>query len=309
MLRLTRRVRQQLGWPVAAGSVGGEEGQGRLDPLLQAGRTLREARESRGIGLRQLAQATRISTAVLEALERGWADRLPEPAYLRTMLPLLEQALQLPSGSLNGALPRRRSRSVGPQHRSVLERFSPDAIDLLSTWQGALAYGLLTLGLLYGLNLQQQKLALRGLLSTHPIPPLTEERSAEALASAQDLARTFPDLSPLRRASEGQALRRLQGETGRDHADLSLGRLQLQLDRPTRVALTSRRSGATTLEAVQGSLDLPVLPPFELQLDPAPLRPDGVRWNGTALPAADASAGSYRYPALARPVPPSAPRP
>ena len=34
-----------------------------------------------------------------------------------------------------------------------------------------------------------------------------------------------------------------------------------------------------------------------------------VRWNGTALPAADASAGSYRYPALARPVPPSAPRP
>ena len=43
------------------------------DPLQEAGIQLRQAREARGIGLRQLAQETRISTAVLEALEIGRA--------------------------------------------------------------------------------------------------------------------------------------------------------------------------------------------------------------------------------------------
>ena len=45
------------------------------DPLLAVGRRLRQEREARGLNLRQLALETRISTPVLEALERGWRDR------------------------------------------------------------------------------------------------------------------------------------------------------------------------------------------------------------------------------------------
>lgn len=75
------------------------------DPLLLAGERLRQAREQRGLGLRQLAAETLVSTAVIEALERGWRDRLPEPAYLRTILPLLERYLALEPGSLAVALP------------------------------------------------------------------------------------------------------------------------------------------------------------------------------------------------------------
>ena len=44
------------------------------DPLLITGQQLREAREAQGLGLRELAQQTRISTAVLEALEE-YADQ------------------------------------------------------------------------------------------------------------------------------------------------------------------------------------------------------------------------------------------
>ena len=73
--------------------------------MLAAGQQLRLRREERGLSLRDLALQTRISAAVLEALERGWRDRLPEATYLRTMVPLIERHLELPPGSLETALP------------------------------------------------------------------------------------------------------------------------------------------------------------------------------------------------------------
>ena len=76
-----------------------------VDPLIAAGLHLRQQREAQGLSLRDLARDTRISTPVLEALERGWRDRLPEPAYLRTMLPLIERQLQLRPGCLDPLLP------------------------------------------------------------------------------------------------------------------------------------------------------------------------------------------------------------
>ena len=61
--------------------------------LIEAGRALRERREQCGMTLRDLEYQTRITTAVLEAIEQGWIERLPESAYLSSMLPLLEQQL------------------------------------------------------------------------------------------------------------------------------------------------------------------------------------------------------------------------
>ncbi|MFS6827223.1 helix-turn-helix domain-containing protein [Cyanobium sp. ATX-6F1] len=96
------------------------------DPLLQAGRLLRQRREERGLNLRQLALETRISTPVLEAIERGWRDRLPESTYLRTMLPLIEQHLELPNGSLQVALPPAQDEEGPRRSRTMLlGRFHP----------------------------------------------------------------------------------------------------------------------------------------------------------------------------------------
>jgi transcriptional regulator with XRE-family HTH domain len=186
-----------------------------LDPLLTAGRRLREAREAAGLGLRQLAQETRISTPVLEALERGWRDRLPEAAYLRTMLPLLERRLGLEAGCLDAALPPERLRFHGPRREPLLRRFTPGSIDVFTTWQGTLLYGVLTLLLVYGLNLQQQRLAMQGRLTARPLPPMAP--AAETAASAEDadalLLEAYPELRPLRGAARGQALRRLREES------------------------------------------------------------------------------------------------
>ena len=142
------------------------------DPLLLAGERLRQAREQRGLGLRQLAAETLVSTAVIEALERGWRDRLPEPAYLRTILPLLERYLALEPGSLAVALPGGHTPSgPGRQNQARLPLLS---VQLFTTWQGTAAYGALMLALLYGLNLEQRRLAARGVHALNPVPPLSE---------------------------------------------------------------------------------------------------------------------------------------
>jgi len=56
-----------------------------LNPITFGGR-LREARERRGISLRQIANATKIAVAVLEALERNDISRLPGGIFGRAFV-------------------------------------------------------------------------------------------------------------------------------------------------------------------------------------------------------------------------------
>jgi transcriptional regulator with XRE-family HTH domain len=180
------------------------------DPLLAAGQELRRRRELHQLSLRDLAVETRISTAVLEALERGWRDRLPEATYLRTMLPLIERRLQMEPGSLDVVLPASARRAGQTQKR--LRRFTPGAIDVFTTWQGTLLYGLLTLVLIQALNLEQQRLARDGLLTVAPLPagdaPGNPDGEADGAPGGEELLlRQFPDLRPLDQASAGQGRR------------------------------------------------------------------------------------------------------
>jgi hypothetical protein len=181
-----------------------------LDPLLAAGRQLRQRREERGLSLRQLALDTRVSAAVLEAMERGWPDRLPEVTYLRTMLPLIERHLDLPPGCLDPMLARGNQQQARQQRQGDSLRFTPGSIDVFTTWQGTVLYGVLTLALVYGLNLQQQKIAAQGLLALRPIPPLPPQEQVKAPSPDQALLKLYPDLRPLELAARGQAASQLR---------------------------------------------------------------------------------------------------
>jgi cytoskeletal protein RodZ len=54
--------------------------------MSEFGSQLKQARESRGISLRQIATATKISTVALEALERGDLSRLPGGIFSRAFV-------------------------------------------------------------------------------------------------------------------------------------------------------------------------------------------------------------------------------
>jgi cytoskeleton protein RodZ len=57
-----------------------------LSPLNEFGLHLKQARENRGMSLRQIAGATKISTVALEALERGDFSRLPGGIFSRAFV-------------------------------------------------------------------------------------------------------------------------------------------------------------------------------------------------------------------------------
>ena len=118
--------------------------------------------------MRELSTEVRITTPVLEALERGWQDRLPEPAYLVTMLQRLETYFELPIDSLTSALPNRQnSNRLASQGRST--RFTLGSIDIFTTWQGSVVYGVVMVGSIFALNQQQRHLTEQSAFSPGPI--------------------------------------------------------------------------------------------------------------------------------------------
>lgn len=283
------RLRVRLGrwWRRDSLPAGHASAQSQVDPLLAAGRMLRLRREECGLSLRQLALDTRISTAVLEALERGWRDRLPEATYLRTMVPLIERHLDLPAGSLETVLPDRERLPQEQRRQPLLRRFTPGSIDVFTTWQGTLLYGVLSLGLIYALNLQQQQLALRGLLAMRPIPPLPAQEQATPPRPEQALLTLYPELRPLELAAKGQGLAQLRrskaNPAGQPSQPPRSGVLELQLERPSSLNLESVSGVRTSLRSTSGSISLPITGPFRLSVQPPPGPDDRISWNGEPL--------------------------
>ena len=281
------------------GSIRGGEGTGSSpqdDPLLAMGRRLRQEREARGLNLRQMALETRISTPVLEALERGWRDRLPEGAYLRTMLPLIEQRLELPAGSLDVALPpQAQHKGARGEGGGLLRRFTPGSIDVFSSWQGGLLYGGLCLGLIYALNLQQRQLAAANLLTLRPIAPLPAAEQANPANPGTTLLSAYPELRPLQRASRGVGRGALSQLNQTQPDPPRLGVLELNLSQASTINLQSEAGQRSNLNGAKGSLVWQLEPPLELSIYPVP-KAGEVLWNGTALAPKAKQPGQYQLP-------------
>lgn len=249
------------------------------DPLLEAGQRLKLHREQRGMSLRDLSREVRITTPVLEALERGWSDRLPEPAYLVAMLHRLEQYLQLEPDSLRGALPEDFVQQQLPQDQRRT-RFTLGSIDIFTTWQGSLVYVVVITASLLALNQQQRQLAVDNTKSLTPIP-LNLQQDSDALLEG---------LRPLEELQAGQ-----QAET---LATLSRtpsvpGVLEVTLQQPSTVTLSSEGGDRSALRGATGTLTLQLLPPLELRVQPAPAE-GAVRWNGQPQRSAQNQPGTYR---------------
>ena len=284
------RLRLRLPWRQFRTSPEPTDLQQQRETLREIGSVLRTRREAQGLSMRQLASETRITTPVIEALERGWGERLPERAYLASMLPQLEQRLALPAGTLEPVLPpvSLRRGSAGPG----LGRFTLGSIDVFTTWQGSVVYGLVMLLSLLVLNRQRHDLAVRNSLSFEPV-------SVE-MTGLQDAA---PDQEPAEQTQPASA-------ASDQLPDADAGLLTFTLQESRQLQLTDGRGTRLTLDAATGTISLPLQPPLELQLQPDPLSPGQVQvfWNGEPLSPEEGLMGVYRIeptkvdaPALERP--------
>ncbi len=226
------------------------------NPLIEAGLRLREQREQRGLSLRDLSREVRITTPVLEALERGWSDRLPEPAYLVAMLHRLEQYLDLEPESLRGALPEHYFQQQLPQDQRRT-RFTLGSIDIFTTWQGSVVYGVVITVSLLALNQQQRQLAIDNTKSFTPV-----------------------------------ALN-LQKPQQKEASQPTPGLLELSLLEPSTITLSGENGNASALSGVTGELKLQLMPPLELRIAPAPDE-GAVQWNGIPQQPTEDATGTYR---------------
>lgn len=256
----------------------------RNNSLEDAGQLLREQRERKGLSMRDLSKEVRITTPVLEALERGWQDRLPEAAYLVAMLQRLETYLDLPSNSLSAALPNRPgSNRLATNGRST--RFTLGSIDIFTTWQGSVVYGAVMIGSILALNHQQRHLININAFSPKPIPINTPLDSDKILKGLRPLEEEIT-------ASLGQGALPLDQLT-------RPGILEINLNQPRQISLSSEGGDRTNLQGATGTVTLQLLPPVDLSINPPPGEADSVNWNGQALSAQTNQPGSYRLPQTA----------
>ena len=267
------------------------DGLTRDEELRELGQMLTQRREAEGLTLRELAQETRITTPVIEALERGWSDRLPERAYLASMLPQLERRLALTPGVLQPVLPPAviRQRQVNLTQR----RFTLGSIDVFTTWQGSVVYAVLIGISLLMINRQQQNLALRNSQSLEPV-----RADLSGMDQTTPLPSNDPDLKalrPLDLARERQPLDWLNAAGG---PPLSRpGVLSLKLTQPRQLELASGGGDRLQVQLEAGTATLQLLAPVQVVIKPPPEKADQLLWNGQVLTADKTRPGTYRVEA------------
>ena len=278
---------------------------GSAESLQEIGSMVRRRRDDLGLSLRDLAIETRITTSVIEALERGWRDRLPERTYLASMLPQLEERLDLPNGSLDPALPPRAPALRLDAGGRGLRRFTPGTIDVLTTWQGSVVY-VLVIGLsLMALNRQQQDLALRNSQTLEPVQAdLRGLRGLETSPSPADPV--VQALRPLEQTTQRRPEEWLNAGGGLRPA--GIGVLQLRLKQDRRLRLFSGGGDRLQLDVKAGAMTLQLQAPLELVITPPPTDDDRVLWDGKPLVALPNRPGTYRVDA-SRPEAPESERP
>ena len=263
----------------------------RDEQLRELGQLMKQRREAEGLTLRELAQETRITTPVIEALERGWSDRLPERAYLASMLPQLERRLALTPGVLQPVLPpaviRQRQGNLNQR------RFTLGSIDVFTTWQGSVVYAALIALSLLTINRQQQNLALRNSQSLEPVrADLAALDQTAALPSGDPQLDT---LRPLDRARTRRPEDWLNAVGGLPVSGPAV--LTFQLSQPRQLALTSGGGDRLQLQLQAGSATLQLLAPVQVVIKPPPEEVDQLLWNGQALMAEANRPGTYRVDA------------
>ena len=271
----------------------------REEQLCELGQLMKQRREAEGLTLRELALETRITTPVIEALERGWSDRLPERAYLASMLPQLERRLALTPGVLQPVLPPAVDRQL--QMTLSQRRFTLGSIDVFTTWQGSVVYAALIGLSLLMINRQQLNLVQLNSQSLEPVRiDLRGLDQTPALPSHDDQLKA---LRPLELARQRQPLDWLNAAGG---SPLAVpGVLTLQLTQPRQLQLSSGGGDRLQLQLQSGTATLQLLAPVQVVVTPPPDVADQLLWNGQALKADMSRPGTYRVEAQGVTISPS----
>ena len=133
--------------------------------LIGSGQKIKVQRINLGISRAQLSKITKISVAVIEAIENGWNQKLPETTYLAPMLKTLEKELKLPNECLT------QSIKLDPDKNEALTTTSPisASLSIFNSTQGIILYIIFIFLSILLLNKYQLKLSKNNLQTISPV--------------------------------------------------------------------------------------------------------------------------------------------
>ena len=126
---------------------------------------IKNQRISIGLTKSDLSRKTRISVAVIEAIENGWTHNLPEITYLSPMLEILEKELKLENQSLKKLI-----KTKEPKEDVHLSNHESISSKLFSKSQGITIYIIFILLSIFLLNKYQLILSKNNHQTIIPIP-------------------------------------------------------------------------------------------------------------------------------------------
>ena len=270
--------------------------------LLEAGKILKNRREAYGISRNQLAKRTRITPSVLESIENGWANKLPEEAYLCSMLSILEIELNLERKSLDGAL-----KAISkPSNVDAIRRFNPGSINLFRSWKGSLLYTIVMFSSIYALNQQQRNLAILNSQTFEPIVPKTNKNvssknKTKKILKIDKIADS--DLHSIRYKSNwiNSLFTKKPSE---------VGLLEINLLQESNMSIKSGDGVQANFNKFQGNLKLKVSTPIVVKIEPKPSNNDKIIWKGKRYMQPKTNNGIYKFnQELNSPTAPSNERP
>ncbi len=256
--------------------------------FLESCKILKQRREEYGITRNQLAKKTRITTTVLEAIENGWTNKLPEKAYLCSMLSMLELELDLERNSLDGIL----KGSKDHDKKTLLSTFNPGKLEILSSWQGSLLYVIIMLISIHTLNQQQRYMTK---LNSQTIQPIVSDSESIGESTKKEIenisTRNLLGKSEIKKKQDSSWVNLILGKFKKKE---SFALLELNLNKESKVSIKSGRDYQTTINKVKGYLNLRLLSPVEIQIQPPPSKKDLIKWNGKNYAPLDEENGLYK---------------
>ncbi len=257
--------------------------------FLKAGQILKRRRLEYGISRNDLGVKTRISTTVLEAIEEGWVNKLPERAYLASMLIILENQLNLERGSLKGALIETKEA----KEATIVRTFIPESIDLFTTWQGSAAYISLMLLSILLLNNHQRNIAISNNQTISPIMQTKKHiASSKQVISNQESKQPINQIPKTKRFTPWIVFKNMFNKA------LNLNKTEtliINLINPSKLTVKELKGGyQANLSRVSGEIKLNITPPVVITVNPPPTSKDSITWKGSRYIPSSNDEGVYR---------------
>ena len=253
------------------------------ESLLEAGRILKDRRIEYGISRNDLAIKTRITTPVLEAIENGWINKIPEGAYLSSMLNILEMELNLKKDSLNGTFNKKKDSL----EKKSIKTFNPENIDIFGTWKGCVIYMVLIFCSIIGLNHQQRNLARLNSQTFNPIVPNIE--NATQIVNKENSEEVSSPIKNQHHLSLFKSLFNIFKSQN------ELGLLELNLKSPRVLSIESKGNYKASINKASGKMKMKLPFPLTIEINPLPDNDDEVRWEGKLYKLEDMKNGVYVF--------------